>query len=567
LYDHFIRKEPNEFWKCWSQKFRRNNLSCQPQHINGIIDEKEIADEFAKYFADVYYDSNNDVEGKCDFFNECKEMEMSADNHFDVSMINVELVDKCLRNIKKGKACGPDGLCCESLLFAHPKLIMLLSALFRSMAVHQYVPINFGKGIIVPLIKDKTGDVSSCNNYRAITLVPIISKLFEHILICICDEYLNTDDRQFGFKKGTGCANAIFSVRSTVDYFNDRGSTVYSAALDVSKAYDRVSHFRLFTALMRTGMPRWVVHLLVDWYSKLQVAVRWCESYSTFFKVGSGLRQGSSLSPSLFNVFINKVIVEMKKLELGCHINNMWVGCILYADDIILLSASFTGLQTMLNRCNVVINELRLNFNCDKSVCAVFGSRYKCNLPDITLNNRVLQCCNKIKYLGVVFLAGARMKCDIDFVTRKFYAASNCIFNNTGGLAELLQLQLQQAYCLPILQYATCALCFNQLQLRTLNACWNNVFRKIFKFNRWESVTCFINGLGFHNFIHLWYMSVMKFIKSMICSANTVLHNITMIYKHGKEHFKITNELKVNCKMPVYLIRNIIDNYFSNIDL
>jgi Reverse transcriptase (RNA-dependent DNA polymerase) len=85
--------------------------------------------------------------------------------------------------------------------------------------------------------------------------------------------------------------------------------TIYAAALVISKAYDRISHVRLFTSLLRTGMPRWVVYLLVDWYNKLQVAVRWMDSLSAYFKVGSGLRQGSSLSPALFNVYINVVII------------------------------------------------------------------------------------------------------------------------------------------------------------------------------------------------------------------------------------------------------------------
>ena len=266
-----------------------------------------------------------------------------------IELVNVELTDKCIRCLKLGKASGPDGLCSENLLNAHPKLVTLLCALFRSMLLHKYVPIEFGQGIIIPLIKDKTGDSSSLNNYRAITLIPVISKLFEHIILNVGEEYLNSDDRQFGFKKHLDCGNAIFAMRSTMDYFSDRGSTVFTAALDVSKAYDRVQHFKLFSALLRAGMPKNIVCLLADWYSKLFVAVRWNNSYSNLFKVGSGVRQGSSLSPALFNVFINKIIIDLKILELGCYINRTWIGCILYADDIILLSASLTSLQVMLN--------------------------------------------------------------------------------------------------------------------------------------------------------------------------------------------------------------------------
>jgi len=84
----------------------------------------------------------------------------------------------------------------------------------------------------------------------------------------------------------------LFSLRSTLDYFNDRGSTVFTAALDVSKAYDCVQHYKLFSALLRAGLPKNMVCLLADWYSKLCVVVRWNNSYSNIFRVGSGVRQG-----------------------------------------------------------------------------------------------------------------------------------------------------------------------------------------------------------------------------------------------------------------------------------
>ena len=197
----------------------------KPQYINGVSGNAKIANEFARYFNSVYYDSHLDLEGKSSFVDANNDAQLESNSlaeSYVYDMIDVELIDKCLRNMKRGKASGPDGLCCESLLYAHPKLISLLCSLFRSMSLHCYVPTNFGKGIIVPLVKDKTGDVSSINNYRAITLVPIISKLLECVLLHITDEFLNTDHRQFGFKKGLGCANAIFVVRSAVDYFRQR---------------------------------------------------------------------------------------------------------------------------------------------------------------------------------------------------------------------------------------------------------------------------------------------------------------------------------------------------------
>ena len=72
------------------------------------------------------------------------------------------------------------------------------------------------------------------------------------------------------------------------------------------------------------------------------------------------------------------------------------------------------------------------------------------------LNKEILQWSHNMKYLWVI-----RLKCDVDYISRKFYAASKCIFSNTVGLDELLQLSWQQAYCLPLLQYGTDALSLN----------------------------------------------------------------------------------------------------------
>jgi len=60
LYDHVMRKEPDEFWKCWSRKFNRNKLGNLPSEVNGASDDTSIANEFMKHFGSVYFDSNLD---------------------------------------------------------------------------------------------------------------------------------------------------------------------------------------------------------------------------------------------------------------------------------------------------------------------------------------------------------------------------------------------------------------------------------------------------------------------------------------------------------------------------
>ena len=76
------------------------------------------------------------------------------------------LIDKCINDLKKGKACGPDDISAEHLQHAHPSLVILLKLLFGMMVSHGFVSNDFGNGIIIPLIKDKAGDLNDSNNYR-----------------------------------------------------------------------------------------------------------------------------------------------------------------------------------------------------------------------------------------------------------------------------------------------------------------------------------------------------------------------------------------------------------------
>ena len=186
------------------------------------------------------------------------------------------------------------------------------------MILHLCVPDGFGKGVIIPLLKDKFGCINSLDNYRGITLIPVIAKLFELVILELCSDYLLTDELQFGFKPKLGCSNAIFALSTTVNHFRDRGSAVYAALLDISKAFDRVNHLKLFESLSKTGLPTWLLVILINWYGKLTVAVRWKSTLSNSFRVNCGVRQGSSLSPSIFNVFMDLFIIKLRALSVGC---------------------------------------------------------------------------------------------------------------------------------------------------------------------------------------------------------------------------------------------------------
>ena len=108
----------------------------------------------------------------------------------------------------------------------------------------------------------------------------------------------------------------------------------------------------------------------------------------------------------------------------------------------------------MLDIANVTAERLLLEFNTKKSVCIAFGPRIPQSLPLLLLGHKQIEWRDSISYHGVTFLSGKHIEIDCNIIKRKFYAACNCVFGNCYGISEVMQLQLQESYCLPILTYA-----------------------------------------------------------------------------------------------------------------
>ena len=294
----------------WNSKFGRKNIL--PTVVNGEANDKLIANNFATHFLKTC--SINSKE-KNDSFTKKLLHDFNCYVGDDVGIdktINVEIIDKIINELKLGKAAGLDSISAEHLKYAHPIITSVLSMLFDLMLKVNYVPDAFGMGMVIPIPKHESRRKGlSSDDFRGITISPVISKVFENCLLVMMKPYMETSEFQFGVKKKFGCSNTIYTVRATVDHFTNNNATVNMCSLDLSKAFDKINHSALFLKLMERGLPKKLILILQCWYNKLFSVIKWKNCLSDPFHITAGVRQGGILSPHLFAVFVDDVLLKL----------------------------------------------------------------------------------------------------------------------------------------------------------------------------------------------------------------------------------------------------------------
>ena len=206
---------------------------------------------------------------------------------------------------------------------------------------------------------------------------------------------------------------------------NDNAISDHICSLDAESAFDGIPHSILFHKAIGT-IPYIYWRLLVHWYEKLVVHIKWNNEISDVIIICKGTRQGGLSSPFLFNLLYQDMVKEISNMSVGISINNVNYNAFCYADDILLCSLSITGLQKLINKANEEIQICGLNFNANKTQCITLG---KCNYAQRRwyLDNVCLKETDYITYLGVVLSNNDAKHCEtrIAATRRAFYALQN----------------------------------------------------------------------------------------------------------------------------------------------
>ncbi|WP_435316529.1 reverse transcriptase domain-containing protein, partial [Klebsiella pneumoniae] len=330
-------------------------------------------------------------------------------------------VERALKETNAGKAAGMDGVRAEMLKKGGTTVIKWLVRLFNICFMLSLVPADWVCACIVPLFKGK-GDRFVCSNYRGISLLSAVGKVYGRILINrIRDKTFKTImEVQGGFLKGRGCTDQVFVVRQVCEKYLSKGKDVYFAFMDLEKAYDRVDRNALWDVLVMYGVGGRLLRAVKSLYNDSRACVRVGTGVSDWFPVRMGLRQGCVMSPWLFNLYIDGVVREVNARVFGRGLklvdaeDRVWeLSQLLFADDTVLVADSEEKLQRLVAEFGRVCERRKLRVNVAKSKVMKCTRNEGGARMNVILNGEILEEVNQFKYLGSIIAAGGGVETDV----------------------------------------------------------------------------------------------------------------------------------------------------------
>ena len=321
-----------------------------------------------------------------------------TDSKLDDCIFNEDDVYNVLISLDKDKAAGPDALGNLVLTKCASAIKEPLYYIFRRSIDSGIFPKIWKRSNVTPIYKN--GDQASVNNYRPVSLLCCISKVFEKIVYnvlynyCINNNLLSSNNS--GFKKGDGTVNRLLYITEKIHQALDLGQEVGMVFLDISKAFDRVWHkgllFKLATFGLTGNLLFWIENYLKGREQKVVLA----GESSTLLPTNAGVPQGSILGPLLFLIFLNDIEEDIVS-DLS-----------LFADDCTLAKAYYAKedaeqcLNQDLRTISNWANKWLVNFNFNKTVCMNFS--HKINKSCLNLHfNQSVSFVSEHKHLGLLF--------------------------------------------------------------------------------------------------------------------------------------------------------------------
>ena len=373
--------------------------------------------------------------------------------------IEFDELEGAISSLKREKSAGEDLILNEFILNAprHVKLVMLM--IFNNILLLEYFPSSWAVGNIVPIFK--SGDKNDTNNYRGITILSCMGKLFTKILnnrLTKWAENFNVlDETQYGFRKSRSTIDCIFIIHGLIELLLAQGKQLFCCFIDYEKAFDYLDRAAMWAKLIKMGSSSKSVRLLKNMYSKIRLSVRGDDE--RYFLSNLGLLQGESTSPILFSLFVNDLEGDLADNSIGSRVIDIIIKLIKFADDMAIFSETREGLQKGLNDLNDYCNKWGISVNIPKTKIVVFRRGGRLGENDRWhFNGIYLEVVSAFKYLGIwLGSKGSFSKCisELSNSARRALFSLKTYFSKNSEILPTVQLNLFNTMVLPILFYGS----------------------------------------------------------------------------------------------------------------
>lgn len=427
-----------------------NDIEYIKKNNDIIYNSHDIAETFNDYFLTIGHPTTNDKIDNTNKYN--------INNSIYISPTSEEEIQRIIMNLRNTNSVGYDNINTDILKLCAYKLATPLSHIINLSFEKGVFPERLKFSKVKPLFKK--GDEADMGNYRPITLIPVISKIFEKAMAKRVNSFIAHHKiikrEQYGFQEGKSTSLACFSlVKYVTEALNNKHLTL-ALFLDMSKAFDSVSHKILLKKLFDYGIRG----VALDWFESYLCNRQQCTeitriennvkvtSRSNYKTVEAGVPQGSILGPLLFIIYINDLPDTVKR------------ECILFADDCTLVfqNKNSENLQadvhsTLYNTIDWLNkNNLKININKTKAIQFHTYKGKKLNL-NLEYNQNKIDIVKSTTFLGLILDEHCNWKEHIDHVCKKvnrFVYALNRIKRVTS---INIALQSYHGYVASVLRY------------------------------------------------------------------------------------------------------------------
>ena len=436
-FDTFTSHKNNikKTWKTIDETLNRGKRRTQfPNKFTidnkSITDHKEIADTFNNFFAyiGVKLSSGNDRQNGDKSFSDY--LNNPTEHRFNFSVINESEVLATINKLKNKNSSGVDEISNKLLKAIGTELSKPFTIIITQCLLTGIFPDLLKIAKVKPLFK--RGDTCQLNNYRPISLLPTISKIFERIIYSQLYAYFSQNnllsEEQYGFRAQHSTELASLKL---VDYIIKEMDDAQSAKTpitiycDLSKAFDCLNFDIFFSKMEYYGVSGNPLALVKSYLTTRYQYVHFENRKSELLEIKAGIPQGSILGSLFFSILINDIVNSSNKFSF-----------LMYADDttIYFNLEDFPAIHREheinkeLENLNIWFQLNKLTLNVDKIKCMLFHKRRAVTPINISMNNMPIDIVPHFNYLGIILSENLSWKVHVAMVTGKL-SKINSILN------------------------------------------------------------------------------------------------------------------------------------------